>query len=271
MMMLLNLNAAIRSRFNESILLNDPYNWCWPCSGRVSTLICFGSRKHSLSIFDFVQKNSWRLMYAYLYWSELFPCWVKLLPKARMLSRCYFISYLASHNKYIAVLSIVPSSLDRLRPRQGRAGAEPQIGEEAWPCDTTQAKAIHIDANAKNHRSQHIWRSLETQSGEGGEVAHCLPAPWQRAADRRRWLSVPEKMKEQRGEESIWFSPYLYFVLLSRVKWELQLMFLIQSWFDSTHSSDILCCFQMSETAAPLLIKCSKHYCIFSPLMMGWI
>jgi hypothetical protein len=26
MMMLLNLNAAIRSRFNESILLNDPYN-----------------------------------------------------------------------------------------------------------------------------------------------------------------------------------------------------------------------------------------------------
>jgi hypothetical protein len=31
-----------------------------------------------------------------------------------------------------------------------------QIGEEAWPCDTAQAKAIHIDADAKNHRSQHL-------------------------------------------------------------------------------------------------------------------
>jgi hypothetical protein len=41
---------------------------------------------------------------------------------------------------------------------------EPQIGTKAWPCDTAQAKAIHIDVDAKNHQARRLWPSLEARS-----------------------------------------------------------------------------------------------------------
>lgn len=66
MMMLLNLNAAINSIFSGSVFLNDPHNWCWSSSSRVSILIIiFRNRKRNLSKFGFAWQNSWRSMHAY--------------------------------------------------------------------------------------------------------------------------------------------------------------------------------------------------------------